>query len=244
MSIASGNIVAFTGRWRPMMWFGWALFTLGYGLMIMLSESSNKYAAYTTHSPNDSLMWLLSGVKEAIPMIGALGLGCLFQVSTRKDLIRTGLMLSCLLDTPDWSTGGHASQGHGYIHGNLWFHQVRAPIYVLLTAQVLTLDIQAARRDHRYYDWRRDPFQRAYGGRRALGCTHAFWRMGQVLQKKVKGISGLNVNTSAANLNQLVPQIKNIPVGASFLVDNSQAERGGAGCLGSYCTHEGVLRGH
>lgn len=42
MSIASGNIVAFTGRWRPMMWFGWALFTLGYGLMIMLSESSSK----------------------------------------------------------------------------------------------------------------------------------------------------------------------------------------------------------
>lgn len=49
MSIASGNIVAFTGRWRPMMWFGWALFTLGYGLMIMLSESSNKYAQLFPH---------------------------------------------------------------------------------------------------------------------------------------------------------------------------------------------------
>ncbi|PCH38195.1 MFS amino acid permease [Wolfiporia cocos MD-104 SS10] len=61
MSVMSGQIVARSGRWRPIMWAGWAVFTLGYGLMIMLSDTSS------------------TAEKEVYPLIAALGLGCLFQ---------------------------------------------------------------------------------------------------------------------------------------------------------------------
>ncbi|EPT06037.1 hypothetical protein FOMPIDRAFT_1021147 [Fomitopsis schrenkii] len=136
MSIVSGNVVAFTGHWRPMMWFGWAMFTLGYGLMIMLSETSNN------------------GVKEAIPLIGALGLGCLFQTPL--------IGLQAAMPLKDMAT---STATFGFI--------------------------------------------RLLGG--TIGITVGDAILSSVLQKKVKGIVGLNVNTSASNLNQLVPQIKNIP---------------------------------
>ncbi len=42
-SAISGMIVSRTGDWRAMLWTGWAVFTLGQGLMIMLSDTSNTY---------------------------------------------------------------------------------------------------------------------------------------------------------------------------------------------------------
>ncbi|KAG1833302.1 hypothetical protein DFJ58DRAFT_822323, partial [Suillus subalutaceus] len=54
----SGIIVARTGSYRPMMWFGWSVMTLGWGLMIMLDNT-------TTMKSN--------------PLIASLGIGCVFQ---------------------------------------------------------------------------------------------------------------------------------------------------------------------
>ncbi|KAH9951233.1 major facilitator superfamily domain-containing protein [Amylocystis lapponica] len=60
-SVISGQIVARTGRWRPVMWFAWAIFILGNGLMYMLDENSNN------------------AKKVLYPFVAAMGLGCLFQ---------------------------------------------------------------------------------------------------------------------------------------------------------------------
>ncbi|KAG6860626.1 hypothetical protein C0995_009275 [Termitomyces sp. Mi166 len=60
-SAISGIIVSRTGQYRPTMWIGFAVFTLGLGLMTMLNASSSQV------------------VKEIYPLIAALGLGCLFQ---------------------------------------------------------------------------------------------------------------------------------------------------------------------
>ncbi|KAG1756595.1 MFS general substrate transporter [Suillus paluster] len=57
----SGIIVAHTGSYRPIMWFGWTVMTVGSGLMIML-ENTTAIAE-----------------QEIYPLICALGLGCLFQ---------------------------------------------------------------------------------------------------------------------------------------------------------------------
>lgn len=40
-SAASGNFVARTGVYRPVMYFAWTVMTLGYGLMTMLDNTSN-----------------------------------------------------------------------------------------------------------------------------------------------------------------------------------------------------------
>ncbi|KAG6851242.1 hypothetical protein H0H93_011678 [Arthromyces matolae] len=61
MSAVSGIIVTRTGQYRPVMWFGYAVFAVGLGLMTMLSASSSQ------------------AVKEVYPLIAALGLGTLFQ---------------------------------------------------------------------------------------------------------------------------------------------------------------------
>lgn len=57
----SGVIVARTGRYRPVLWIGWVLMTLGFGLMIMLEENT---AAWKQE------IWLL---------IAGVGSGALFQ---------------------------------------------------------------------------------------------------------------------------------------------------------------------
>jgi len=41
-AIASGQIVARTGAYRPTMWGAWAIMTLGYGLMLTLDNTSNR----------------------------------------------------------------------------------------------------------------------------------------------------------------------------------------------------------
>ncbi|KAG2756045.1 MFS general substrate transporter [Suillus brevipes Sb2] len=61
MSAVSGIIVTRTGSYRPTMWFGWSVMTLGWGLMIMLDSTSTN------------------AEKEVYPFIAALGIGCLFQ---------------------------------------------------------------------------------------------------------------------------------------------------------------------
>ncbi|KIK49278.1 hypothetical protein CY34DRAFT_20275 [Suillus luteus UH-Slu-Lm8-n1] len=61
MSAVSGMVVTRTGAYRPTMWFGWSVMTLGWGLMIMLDSTSTN------------------AEKEVYPFIAALGIGCLFQ---------------------------------------------------------------------------------------------------------------------------------------------------------------------
>ncbi|EJD03251.1 MFS general substrate transporter [Fomitiporia mediterranea MF3/22] len=61
MAIISGIIVAKTGRYRPVMWAGWTVMTLGFGLLIMLEENT---------STAKQEIWLL---------VTGLGVGCLFQ---------------------------------------------------------------------------------------------------------------------------------------------------------------------
>lgn len=60
-SSVCGIIVARTGSYRPMMWFGWIVMTLGWGLMIMLDNTTTIVA------------------QEVYPLIASLGIGCVFQ---------------------------------------------------------------------------------------------------------------------------------------------------------------------
>ncbi|KAF9526981.1 MFS amino acid permease [Crepidotus variabilis] len=60
-SALSGVLVSKTGQYRPVMWFGFAFFTLGMGLMIMLDSHSS------------------TAEKVVLPLVAATGLGCLFQ---------------------------------------------------------------------------------------------------------------------------------------------------------------------
>ncbi|OSX65017.1 hypothetical protein POSPLADRAFT_1167168 [Postia placenta MAD-698-R-SB12] len=136
LSVVSGQVVARTGQWRPVMWVAWAVFTLGMGLMIMLKESSS------------------TAVKEILPLICALGLGCLFQTPL--------IGLQAAMPLKDMATST-ATFG----------------------------------------------FLRLLGG--SMGVTIGDAILSGVLQRKVKNIPNLMINTSASNLNQFVPQIKNIP---------------------------------
>jgi hypothetical protein len=43
MSATSGVIVTRTGEYRPVMWIAFAVFAVGYGLMIMLDAYSSTY---------------------------------------------------------------------------------------------------------------------------------------------------------------------------------------------------------
>jgi EmrB/QacA subfamily drug resistance transporter len=67
-SALSGVIVTRTGEYRPLIWGAWAVYALGYGLMTQLDDTSSV------------------AVKEVYPLIGGLGLGCLFQVSSSGDV--------------------------------------------------------------------------------------------------------------------------------------------------------------
>ncbi|KAH7913996.1 major facilitator superfamily domain-containing protein [Hygrophoropsis aurantiaca] len=62
MSVASGIIVSRTGSYRPVMWAAWGVMTVGWGLMIMLDNTSSV------------------AVQEVYPLIATLGIGCLFQI--------------------------------------------------------------------------------------------------------------------------------------------------------------------
>jgi hypothetical protein len=61
LSAASGMVVSRTGLYRPVMWFGYALFALGMGLMITLDANSSI------------------AEKVLFPLVAAIGLGSLFQ---------------------------------------------------------------------------------------------------------------------------------------------------------------------
>ncbi|KAG7092587.1 hypothetical protein E1B28_008930 [Marasmius oreades] len=61
MSAVSGVVVSIFKEYRIVMWIGWAIFCLGYGLMIMLDSHSDLA---------EQLVY---------PLVAALGLGCLFQ---------------------------------------------------------------------------------------------------------------------------------------------------------------------
>ncbi|KAI9571312.1 MFS general substrate transporter [Boletus coccyginus] len=56
-----GIIVTRTGSYRPIMWGGWVVMTIGWGLMIMLDSTSSIVT------------------QEIYPLIAAFGIGCLFQ---------------------------------------------------------------------------------------------------------------------------------------------------------------------
>ncbi|KAJ3725813.1 MFS general substrate transporter [Lentinula raphanica] len=60
-SAISGVVVSRTGEYRLVMWISWAIFVVGYGLMTMLDSFSN------------------TAMKELYPLVGAIGIGCLFQ---------------------------------------------------------------------------------------------------------------------------------------------------------------------
>ncbi|KAI0748099.1 MFS amino acid permease [Daedaleopsis nitida] len=61
VSALSGMVISRTGSWRPIMWVAWVIMTLGWGLMIMLNETSN------------------TAEQVLYPFIAAIGIGCLFQ---------------------------------------------------------------------------------------------------------------------------------------------------------------------
>ncbi|TDL18128.1 MFS general substrate transporter [Rickenella mellea] len=60
LAVISGGIVSKTGQYRPVMWWGCTVMTLGYGLMIMLDEKSTR------------------AQQEITILIPALGIGCLY----------------------------------------------------------------------------------------------------------------------------------------------------------------------
>lgn len=61
MSSVSGIVMVRIGSYRPVMWFGWTVMTLGWGLMIMLDNTTTN------------------ATQEVYPLIASLGIGCLFQ---------------------------------------------------------------------------------------------------------------------------------------------------------------------
>lgn len=62
MATFSGSVVTRTGSYRPTIWFGWTVMTLGWGLMIMLDNTTT------------------TAEKEIYPLITALGVGCGFHI--------------------------------------------------------------------------------------------------------------------------------------------------------------------
>ncbi|KAG2111720.1 major facilitator superfamily domain-containing protein [Suillus discolor] len=79
MSVASGIVVTRTGSYRPAIWFGWSVMTLGWGLMIMLDSTSTTYVYSHCRSQVITIALLNSAEKEIYPLIAALGVGGLFQ---------------------------------------------------------------------------------------------------------------------------------------------------------------------
>jgi hypothetical protein len=112
MSAVSGMVVTRTGSYRPIMWFGWSVMTLGWGLMIMLDSTSTKYVYSHCRSQVITITLLNSAEKEVYPFIAALGIGCLFQVSLLHH--HNDPRSSSVIDPAHCRTGGHAYQGYGY----------------------------------------------------------------------------------------------------------------------------------
>ncbi|KAI5122887.1 hypothetical protein M0805_003338 [Coniferiporia weirii] len=62
LSAASGILVSHCGKYRPFIWVGFAVMTIGYGLMTRLDDTSS------------------TAERAIFPLIAALGTGCLFQI--------------------------------------------------------------------------------------------------------------------------------------------------------------------
>src|SRR4051812_27553881 len=60
-AVIVGLVIAKTGKYRPSIWFGWALSTLGLGLLILLKESTS------------TVSWIF------ITLVPGVGFGCLFS---------------------------------------------------------------------------------------------------------------------------------------------------------------------
>jgi len=61
MSAASGFLITFLGKYRPILWVSFAVYTVGMGLMTMLDAGTSV------------------ALQEIYPLIAGIGLGCLFQ---------------------------------------------------------------------------------------------------------------------------------------------------------------------
>jgi len=82
-SAVSGVLVSRTGQYRIVMWIAYPVFALGMGLMIMLDANSSTCVLYFYRGSMIVDLWIpiSSAVKVIFPLIAAIGLGCLFQVS-------------------------------------------------------------------------------------------------------------------------------------------------------------------
>lgn len=75
------------GEYRLVMWTGWAIFLLGYGLMIQLDDTANMYVLASIILSVISSHWLTIQLLECraekvlYPLVASVGIGCLFQVS-------------------------------------------------------------------------------------------------------------------------------------------------------------------
>ena len=74
----SGMLVTRTGSYRPIMWGGWVVTTIGSGLMIMLDSTSSMLVQLL--GSRYPVSHFCSATQEIYPFIAALGIGCLFQV--------------------------------------------------------------------------------------------------------------------------------------------------------------------
>lgn len=61
VSIFVGLLIKWKGRWRPILWTGYTIMTLGYGLMIMFEENTPTWK------------------QETILLVTGLGIGCLYE---------------------------------------------------------------------------------------------------------------------------------------------------------------------
>lgn len=82
-SAISGIYVTRVGRYRPVLFFSWAVMTLGFGLMILLNNTSNL-CVITLADYGCSMLTLTTRIPRAekilYPLVAAIGVGCLFQV--------------------------------------------------------------------------------------------------------------------------------------------------------------------
>ncbi|KAG1765813.1 MFS general substrate transporter [Suillus occidentalis] len=135
-AVVFSEVMTRMGSYRPVMWFGWTVMTLGWGLMTML-DSSTTIAA-----------------QEIYPLITSFGVGCLF-------------------------------------HSPLIAVQAAMPVKDMATSTGAFM------------------FIRTLGS--TVGVTIGEAIISSVLHKKLQGIQGLTVDTSAAALNGGIKWISSIP---------------------------------
>ncbi|KIK40350.1 hypothetical protein CY34DRAFT_13769 [Suillus luteus UH-Slu-Lm8-n1] len=132
----SGIVMTRMGSYRPVMWFGWTVMTLGWGLMTMLDNSTTI------------------AEQEIYPLITSFGVGCLF-------------------------------------HSPLIAVQAAMPVKDMATSTGAFM------------------FIRTLGS--TVGVTIGEVIISSVLHKKLQGIQGLTIDTSAAALNGGIKWISSIP---------------------------------